>query len=93
MKENVGGIDRKIRFVIGPTLMGIGIAQLRDRRRGSLGGILSLLAGEALLNSAVTRVCPANALLGIDTSEHGHERRSRRRTRADEEAYSDATAR
>lgn len=64
MRENVGRIDRLIRAVIGPGLAVLGIAQLDERR---VLGVISLVAGAMVTESAVTRVCPLNAALGLDT--------------------------
>ena len=65
MQENVGRIDRIVRSIVGPALAGFGIDQLR---RGNLvfGGV-GIAAGTLIIESAVTRVCPLNAALGIDT--------------------------
>jgi hypothetical protein len=65
MQENVGRTDRIVRSIVGPAVAGFGIDQLR---RGNLvlGGI-GIAVGALVTESAVTRVCPMNALLGIDT--------------------------
>jgi hypothetical protein len=64
MRENVGRVDRIARTVIGPSLIALGYARLRS---GHLTGILGIVAGALVLESAITRVCPLNALLGLDT--------------------------
>ncbi len=66
MKENVGTIDRIARSIIGPTLMVVGYKRLGGDR-GELAGLATIVAGAALVESAITRVCPLNALFGIDT--------------------------
>jgi len=70
MRENVGGADRVARFVIGPVLMGIGLVQLGSRRGRALAA-LALVAGAAVLESGITRVCPVSRLLGLDTAHPG----------------------
>lgn len=67
MEENVGGADRAFRFLSGPALIGIGYGVLGGRR-GSTAGLITMLAGVLTLESAITRVCPANDLLGLDTA-------------------------
>lgn len=66
MKENVGQIDRWMRSVVGPGLLALGYAKLGGNR-GHIGGLLAMIGGALILESAITRVCPVNALLGIDT--------------------------
>lgn len=62
MKENVGDTDQVLRLLLGPALMLYGL-----RRRQRMSGVLSLIAGTLTLESGITRVCPLNAALGIDT--------------------------
>jgi hypothetical protein len=64
MRENVGNADRLLRVGIGASLATIGLLRLRN---GRLGPALLLASGALLLESAITRVCPVNSLLGIDT--------------------------
>jgi len=66
MKENVGRIDRGIRFVVGPALAAFGYSKLGGCE-GRLPGLAAIVVGTALLDSAITRVCPMNRLLHIDT--------------------------
>lgn len=66
MKENVGRADRAARGVLGPALMSLGYGRLGGRE-GQAAGLLTMVSGAVLIESAVTRVCPINALLGIDT--------------------------
>lgn len=68
MRENVGGADRVIRGITGPGLMVAGLTAL-GARRGRPGGLSALVGGALLAESALTKVCPLNALLGIETSE------------------------
>jgi hypothetical protein len=66
MKENVGRVDQSFRAVLGPALMVLGYSRLGGRF-GSLKGLATLVAGATVIESAVTRVCPLNALFGVDT--------------------------
>jgi hypothetical protein len=77
MHENVGRVDQIVRFIVSPPLIAVGVRGL-GRRRGSLiGPTAVLLFGEALLSSAVTRVCPLNRALGIDTRSERERARDR----------------
>jgi hypothetical protein len=76
MHENVGTMDRTARFVAGPLLMGLGATALGGRR-GRTSGLVALVAGALVLESAVTRVCPLNRLLGLDTRKKHSGRMSR----------------
>lgn len=65
MRENVGNTDRWLRAVIGGALVLVAARSLGARRAIAPG---LLLAGRALLlETALTRVCPLNAVLEIDT--------------------------
>jgi hypothetical protein len=66
MKENVGSTDRAVRAVVGPALLALGYTRW-GARQGRLAGIAAMLAGLAVVESAITRTCPLNAALGIDT--------------------------
>jgi len=70
MQENVGNADRSVRFILGPSLMGLGLTAL-GARQGRSAGLASIVTGALILESAITRVCPVNFLLGIDTREKG----------------------
>ncbi|HET7230645.1 MAG TPA: DUF2892 domain-containing protein [Longimicrobium sp.] len=67
MRENVGGADRTFRLVAGPMLMALGYARLGGRD-GGVGGILAMLAGALITETAITRVCPVNEALNVDTA-------------------------
>ncbi len=69
MKENVGKKDRLIRSIAGPALIGIGYTAL-DGRKGNIAGLATIVAGALLAESALTKVCPVNGILGIDTREN-----------------------
>jgi hypothetical protein len=66
MKENVGTADRAIRSVLGPALVLAGYARLGGRHGNPL-GLAAMIAGTLVLESAITRVCPVNAMAGVDT--------------------------
>lgn len=68
MKENVGTIDRVARSIAGPALMVLGYKKWGGED-GSPLGLLTIIGGVTLIESAITRVCPVNRLLGIDTRE------------------------
>lgn len=67
MKENVGGADRMLRAVAGPLLMAVGYARWGGDE-GELPGLLAILSGAYLVETAVTRVCPVNEIAGVDTA-------------------------
>ena len=69
MKENVGDADQRIRTVVGSALVLSAIGPL-GARRGSTLGLSALVGGVLLLESAITRTCPINEWLGLDTREH-----------------------
>ncbi len=68
MQENVGSKDRLARSIVGPALMAMGYIRWGGDR-GEVGGLTAIVAGTMLVESAVTRVCPLNALFGLDTRE------------------------
>ena len=67
MRENVGGADRTFRMVAGPALMALGFTRLGGRD-GAIPGLLALLGGALITETAITRVCPLNEALGVDTA-------------------------
>ena len=68
MKENVGTTDRVIRSIVGPGLIALGYTRLGGSE-GRLAGLLAMMGGVAVVESAITRTCPVNGLLGLDTRE------------------------
>lgn len=64
MRENVGHTDRLVRSILGPVLIVRGLGQLLMGKRR---GVFGIIAGTLVVESAVTRVCPLSAALGIDT--------------------------
>jgi hypothetical protein len=66
MKENVGSLDRAVRFVAGPALMALALTRW-GAREGRPRGLLLLTVGALVTQDAITKVCPVNGLLGRDT--------------------------
>lgn len=66
MKENVGTVDRAVRSIVGPLLIGLG-ARRWGGTEGDGRGLVAIMSGALVIDSAITRVCPLNALFGIDT--------------------------
>ncbi len=62
MKCNVGGWHRTLRLVAGTAALGIGLLGLRGRRRA-----LALGLGAVELTTGLSRYCPLNRALGINT--------------------------
>ena len=67
MKENVGGTDRALRSIAGPALLSLGLTRL-GARSGRLAGLLAIVGGALITETAITRVCPLNEALGVDTA-------------------------
>jgi hypothetical protein len=67
MRENVGGIDRWARIVVGPGLVAAALTVL-GAREGRWLGLGTLVAGALITDTFFTRVCPVNELLHIDTA-------------------------
>jgi hypothetical protein len=90
MHQNVGRTDRLVRIGLGSVLTLAGLRSLR-RGRARVAPAALIGSGALLLETAVTRVCPLNALLGIDTSSRERGARSGRegeRTRSDDASSS-----
>lgn len=64
MQENVGTIDRWVRVGVGGALVTVGLRRLAPR---NFAPAALVTLGALVFESAITRVCPLNALLGIDT--------------------------
>ncbi|MES3517789.1 MAG: DUF2892 domain-containing protein [Natronomonas sp.] len=69
MERNVGGIDRKLRAVLGVILAVAGAAILSTDATDRNYGLLAILASAGLLFNAVFGRCLGNRLLGIDTCD------------------------
>jgi hypothetical protein len=65
LQQNVGGLDRKARAVVGIALVALAVGAFVTARRAV--GVAAALAGAGLLFNAATQFCGVNALLGIDT--------------------------
>lgn len=69
MEQNVGGLDRTARLVVGPILLLVGLAALAEiLPGGAIVGGLALLVGLVFSVTGLTRKCVLNQILGIDTS-------------------------
>ncbi len=66
MKENVGPEDRLLRSLAGPALLAAGYTWLGGQEGRSV-GLAAMIGGTLVIESAITKVCPLNAVLGIDT--------------------------
>jgi uncharacterized membrane protein len=67
MRENVGGADRVARAVAGPALMALGLGRWGGSS-GSALGLLAMVSGALITETAITRVCPLNEALGVDSA-------------------------
>jgi hypothetical protein len=67
VKENVGGAERTVRAVSGPLLVVAGYGPLKGRRGRPL-GLFSMLWGAVVTETAISKTCSMNALLGRDTA-------------------------
>jgi hypothetical protein len=68
MKENVGRKDQLVRSIVGPALMLLGY-HAWGGKRGRAAGLLAMLAGTLISETALTRTCPLNEVFGVDTRE------------------------
>lgn len=59
-------MDRKMRVMTGSMLIMAGHARAKARC-GGLGATMMVMLGTALLETALTRVCPLNKLMDIDS--------------------------
>jgi hypothetical protein len=74
MEKNVGGFDRTARLIGGPILLLVGLAWLVGMFALDLWlGAVVLLVGAILTVTGVTRKCPANSILGMNTFRRGGE--------------------
>lgn len=91
MQENVGNLERSVRAVAGPMLVRWGYRRLKKPRRRLL-GVAAIIGGAMVAETAVTRVCPVNAALGIDRSGRRSDLAAGRDTREDDMADSMSVA-
>ena len=68
MQENVGGAERVVRALSGPALLVAGYGPLGGRH-GRLPGLFAMVWGAVVAETANTKTCSMNGLLGRDTSE------------------------
>ena len=69
LPQNVGGLDRIVRGVLGIWLVVVALAAYLDDRRTT--AAVAGVAGAGLLQNAATGFCGCNALIGIDTTADG----------------------
>lgn len=67
MKENLGGAERVLRSIAGPALLVAGYGPLGGRH-GRPRGLFAMLWGAVVTETAITKTCSVNGLLGRDTS-------------------------
>lgn len=67
IQKNVGGLDRRLRFVAGTVLALAAVVAFAANGVGPELSLVALAGGAGLLFNAVTQRCLANQLLGIDT--------------------------
>ena len=75
MQKNVGGLDRIARLVIGPILILVGVAGYAGLLVLAVGplpqaltAVVAFLVGTILLVTGLSRTCPMNRLLGVNTN-------------------------
>lgn len=69
MEQNVGGIDRIGRIVIGIPVAIAGIAALAGYWEiGAIAGAVGIVIGAILLVTGTAQKCPINEAAGIDTT-------------------------
>lgn len=91
MQENVGNLERSLRAVAGPMLVRWGYRRLKKPRRRLL-GVVAIVGGAMVAETAMTRVCPINAALGIDRSGRHRDATTGRDTYEDDMADSMSVA-
>lgn len=67
MEKNVGRSDRMLRAFIGPSLTLLGYSRWGGKER-RWPGLFAMALGWFFSETARTRSCPINELLGIDTT-------------------------
>jgi hypothetical protein len=68
MKENVGHMDRGVRSFIAPALLALGYRWLIKRHKHGA-GLATMIAGALIAETALTKTCPMNKALGINTAD------------------------
>lgn len=79
MKENVGRVDQIGRFLAGPALMALGYGKFGGSE-GDIGGLAAMISGALVVESAITRTCPINGLIGLDTRSESEVEEDLRKT-------------
>lgn len=72
MVKNVGGVDRLVRFVVGPVLVLVGVVILAGMFQvagGFVTAAVAIILGGIITYTAVVRHCKVNQLLGINTAK------------------------
>jgi membrane protein implicated in regulation of membrane protease activity len=64
MKRNVGGIDMAMRLIVGAVLVAFGLVV----QMSTVWQVIVFVVAAIAIVTAIARYCPANALLGINTS-------------------------
>lgn len=67
MQENVGGAELPIRAITGPALL-IAALTVLGAREGKPAGLGALIWGTLVTETAITRTCSVNGLLGRNTA-------------------------
>ena len=71
MQQNVGGLDRTARLIVGPALLVAALAAFTGSLAvGTVVGAVALVAGILLVVTGTTRKCPAHEVTGIDTYQN-----------------------
>lgn len=68
MQENVGGTERVVRALVGPSLVAWGLTILGPARR-KLGPVALIVAGALVTETVITKTCPLSEVLGLNTAE------------------------
>lgn len=71
MQQNVGGLDRTARLMVGPALLVAALAAFTGYLAvGTVVGAVSLVAGILMVVTGTTQKCPAHKVTGIDTYQN-----------------------
>ncbi|MCU4741007.1 DUF2892 domain-containing protein [Halobacteria archaeon AArc-m2/3/4] len=68
LPQNVGGLDRIVRAVLGIWLVVVAVAAFRDGDDRRVTALTAAVAGAGLLFNVWTGFCGCNAVFGIDTT-------------------------
>jgi len=67
MSVNIGSLDRLVRLVVGLLLVIAPFATTIALFQGTAATVISVIVGAVLVLTALTRVCPLYAMLGMRT--------------------------